>query len=332
MEPIQRIQDFEHLKILADSRRLTILRLLMAGPATLSQLGLVLDEHPARVRHHLKQLESAGLVELVDTRVVRGFVEKYYRAKAHAFLLHEVILPHSPNRDIITALGSHDMAFERLVQHLHQRKRGAVELLVLPVGSLEGLIALRQGIAQLAGCHLLDAESGEYNLPYIQHLFPDREMTLITLAHREQGLIVQPGNPHQIRNLEDLTRADLVMVNRNRGSGTRLWLDHQLERLSISPQSLQGYEYEVSMHTAVAAAVQQDTADVGLGLLAAARQFELDFIPLFRERFDLVVPKERVDDRSLMRVFNYLVSGEFRRTLDELGGYETSHTGEQINP
>lgn len=224
------------------------------------------------------------------------------------------------------------MAFERLAQHLHQRKRGAVELLVLPVGSLEGLIALRQGIAQLAGCHLLDAESGEYNLPYIQHLFPDREMTLITLAHREQGLIVQPGNPHQIRNLEDLTRADLVMVNRNRGSGTRLWLDHQLEHLSISPQSLRGYEYEVRMHTAVAAAVQQDTADVGLGLLAAARQFELDFIPLFRERFDLVVPKERVDDRSLMRVFNYLVSGEFRRTLDELGGYETSHTGEQINP
>jgi putative molybdopterin biosynthesis protein len=122
------------------------------------------------------------------------------------------------------------------------------------------------------------------------------------------------------------------MVNRKRGSGTRLWLDHQLERLSISPQRLRGYDHEVRMHTAVAAAVQQGTADVGLGLLAAARQFELDFIPLFQERFDLVVPKEKVDDRSLMRTFDYLVSGEFRRTLDELGGYETSHTGEQITP
>ena len=149
MNQLRRIQDFEHLKILADARRLAILRLLMAKQATLSQLGQALGEHPARVRHHLKQLEKAGLVELVDTRVVRGFVEKYYRARARAFLLQELILPDDPKRETITVLGSHDLALEALAERL--REQSSMDLLVLPVGSLDGLIALRQGSAQLAG-------------------------------------------------------------------------------------------------------------------------------------------------------------------------------------
>jgi len=331
MDSLRRIKEFEHLKILSDSRRLSILRLLMAEPATLSQLGLILGEHPARVRHHLKLLEKAGLVELVETRVVHGFVEKYYRARAHAFYFQDMILPDNPDRETIAIMGSHDLALEVLARQLGQLQHDPVDLLVLPVGSLEGLIALRQGTAQVAGCHLLDAESGEYNLPFIRHLFPDREISLITLAEREQGLIIASGNPKQIHSLMDLGREDITMINRNRGSGTRLWLDRQLAQLSLPPQTLRGYSREVRTHTAVAEAIHQGKADAGLGLRAAALQLKLDFIPLFQERFDLVFPQEQAQNHSLVPVFDFLYDAKFRKAVETLGGYQTTHMGDQIS-
>jgi putative molybdopterin biosynthesis protein len=332
MDNLQRIQNFEHIKVLADARRLTILRLLMAEAMTLSQLGLVLEEHPAQVRYHLKQLEQAGLVELVDTRVVRGFVEKYYRARARAFSLQELILPSSPGREYIAVLGSHDLALEGLAQRLKRETESPIELLLLPIGSLEGLLALRQGAAHMAGCHLLDAESGEYNLPYVRHLFPDREIALITLANREQGLIVAGGNPRGVHSLEDLARPDVMMINRNRGSGTRLWLDRQIRGLGLPVESLRGYQREVQTHTAVAEAVRRGAVDVGLGLRAAADECGLDFIPLFYERFDLVLPKEGLQSRAMQPIFDQLVSARFRQYLEKLGGYQASHTGEQLSP
>jgi putative molybdopterin biosynthesis protein len=332
MEAIRRIQDYEQLKILSDSRRLAILRLLMAEPMTLSKLGQVVGEHPARVRHHLKLLEGAGLVELVDTRVVRGFVEKYYRARARAFVFQEIILPVSTDRETVAVLGSHDLALEALARQLGQKKSFLVELLILPVGSLEGLIALRQGASQLAGCHLLDAESGEYNLPYVRHIFPDRDVSLLTLAYREQGLMISPGNPQQIQGLQDLGRQDVTMVNRNRGSGTRLWLDHQLAQISLSPQEVRGYSREVRTHTAVAEAIRQGKADTGLGLLASARQHGLDFIPLFQERFDLAIPQEQIENQRLQPLLDYLQSAEFRHIVQGLEGYDTAHTGDQLRP
>jgi putative molybdopterin biosynthesis protein len=332
MEYLRTIQDFEHLKILADPRRLAILRLLMVDAATLSQLGQVLGEHPARVRHHLKLLEGAGLVELVDQRVVRGFVEKYYRARARAFALQQIVLPASAEGGVLVILGSHDLALEALASEMRQAHPAAPDIFTLPVGSLEGLVALRQGLAQMAGCHLLDAESGEYNLPYVRHLFPDREIALITLVHREQGLLVAPGNPHQIQQLEDLARPEVRVINRNRGSGTRLWLDHQLHRLAIPAQTLHVYEREARTHTAVAEAISQGKADAGLGVEAAARKCGLDFIPLFQERFDLVMPRERAGDRHLQPLFDLLSSLRFRRLVEALGGYQTEHTGDQILP
>ena len=330
MEPLHRIRNFEQIKTLADARRLTILRLLMAAPATLSQLGVMLGEHPARVRHHLKQLEAADLVEMVEMRVVRGFTEKYYRARASAFLLQDLILPDDPEREYLAVLGSHDLALEALAERLRQQAKSRMELLVLPVGSLDGLIALRQGSAQLAGCHLLDAESGEYNLPYVRHLLPDRQVTLLTLAHRQQGLILPAGNPLGIGGLDDLARPGLVWVNRNRGSGTRLWLDRKLGELGIAPCDLQGYQREVRTHTTVAEAVRRGKADAGLGLQAAAHQFDLDFIPLFEERFDLAIAGEASDNRRLRPLLDDLQSAEFRRLVESLGGYATAHTGDQM--
>jgi len=333
MEHIRRIQNFEQIKILADPRRLAILRLLMARPYTLSQMGEVLGLHPAKIRHHLKKLEAAGLVELVMTRVVRGFVEKYYQARARAFSLQEIILPDSNVSNTFVALGSHDLALELLAEQLTGPGRSAqVELLTVPVGSLEGLIALRQGAAQMAGCHLLDVESGEYNLPYVRHFFPDRSMTLITLAHREQGLLVAPGNPLRIRKVEDLERQDVRFVNRNKGSGTRLWLDRKLDQLDMAPESVRGYDHEVRTHTRAAERIAQGQADVGLGLRAAAQQHNLDFIPLYQERYDLVLPNEQLENPHLSPLLDRLLSVKFRSIVHDLGGYDTTHTGELLNP
>jgi putative molybdopterin biosynthesis protein len=323
MFPIQPLRSFQQLKLLADSRRLAIFRHLLAGPASLTVLGKALNEHPAWVRHHLKQLEAAGLVELVETRIQSGVVEKFYRARASGILVQELILPENPARPMIIFSGSHDLAMELLASQLSDH----LDMLTLPVGSLDGLVTLRQNLCNLSGAHLLD-HSGEYNLPYIRHFFPDRIMQVITLAHREQGLITAVGNPKSIHTLADLARSDVTFINRNPGSGTRLWLDRQLQEKGIPAERIHGYEKSFSTHTECARLVQAGQADVTLGLRAASRQQGLDFLPLFHERYDLVFTQEQ--STFLTPLLDTLQTGAFRRSVEALTGYEVTHTGELI--
>jgi putative molybdopterin biosynthesis protein len=320
---IERLHTFEQIKLLADTRRLAILRHLMAGPASLTQLGHLLGEHPAWVRHHLVRLEQAGLVEIAETRTVNGATEKLYRARAEAFLVQEMILPEESDHSSILFSGSHDLAVELLSRQLEKYLR----IHVLPVGSLDGLVALRQGLAHLSGCHLLDP-GGEYNLPYVQHFFPDRPMHLFTLAEREQGLLTAPGNPKGIHSLADLARAEVTFINRNPGSGTRLWLDQQFEQQGITTSSIHGYERIVSTHTECARVVRAGQADAAVGLHAAAALFELEFIPLFQERYDIVIPEAQVE--RLHPLLDALQTREFRAAARALPGYSLAHTGESI--
>lgn len=330
-KPLASIDAFPPLKVVADPRRLAILRQLMHAPATLTLLGNTFQAHPAQIRHHLKQLERAGLVQLVETRVVGGYVEKYYQASARAYRINLNILPQDSSipGDPVVILGSDDMALNQLAAHFQQQATGP-QLHILPVGSLDGLVALRQGACQLSGCHLLDPLSQEYNLPYIQHLFPDREMAVFTLANREQGLILPPGNPRQLRGLEDLAQAGLRLINRKKGSGTRLWLDEHLARLGIPAADIAGYDIEVSTHAQVARAVAEKRADAGLGVLAAARALDLGFLPLFEERFDLVLPREETANPAVLPILEVLQSDTFRRTIRSLGGYATEKTGQEV--
>jgi len=324
MEKVEFLSEYEQLKLLADSRRLAILRLLMAAPASLTGLGQALGETPAWVRHHLKKLEDAGLVEIAEVRVTSGVTEKFYRARASALLLQQIILPDFPGRPALILSGSHDLAVELLARAL----AGTLSLLTLPVGSLDGLVALRQGLCHLTGAHLYDAATSEYNTSFVRHFFPDRATELVTLAHREQGLMLAPGNPKQIRGLADLVRPEVTFVNRQRGSGTRLWLDHELGRLGLSGARIHGYDREVRTHTECAGLVAQGRADTALGLHAAARQQGLDFIPFFFERYDLILPQEQVE--ALHPLLDTLQTGAFRRDVESLDGYDTTHTGEQI--
>lgn len=331
LEAIRRVTQYEHLKILADARRLYILQRLMASPATLSMLGKELGEHPARVRHHVKKLEEIGLVEIVETHVVRGFVEKYYRAKARAFLLNDLILPaHAPpEHQTLFIMGSHDLALEALLQYI-QGQNNPASFLSIPTGSLEGLVALRQGTAHFSGAHLWDAERDEYNLSYVHYFFPDQKMVLLTLAHRQQGLMVQPGNPRQIKDLTDLIRPDITLVNRNTGSGTRLWLEHQLHKLGIIDEQVHALPDDVNTHTASAEAVRSGKADVGLGLFAAAQKAGLDFIPLFQERFDLIMPTTLLAQPAMQPLLDLLQSSKIRQIIRGLDGYDASETGKQM--
>jgi len=323
MGTVETLTTFEQIKLLSDPRRLAILRLLMAGPATLTHLGQALGEHPAWVRHHIKKLEEAGLVEVSEVKVTSGVTEKFYRARAGAFLIQEMVLPQDKNRPTVIFSGSHDLAIERLAGQLSPH----VNMLTLPVGSLDGLVALRQGFCHLSGCHLLDT-GGEYNTPFVRRFFPDRPTSLFTLAHRQQGLLLAPGNPKSIRGVAGLARPDATFINRQRGSGTRLWLDARLHELGISGEQIRGYEHVVSTHTECALAVERGEADAALGLQAAALQHGLDFIPLFHERYDLTIPQEQIN--TVLPILDYLQSGDFRREVASLSGYDTTHTGEQI--
>ena len=322
MHNLEHLRSLDQIKFLADARRLAILQILMASPATLTHLARRLGQSPARVRHHIKALQSAGLVELAEVRTRGTVTEKFYRAAAGAFLLQQLILPKSKRPTVIFS-GSHDLALEAAAESLSKY----VSILSLPVGSLDGLVNLRQGLCHLSGAHLLD-ENGEYNLPYIRRFFPDRDMKVITLANRTQGLMLQAGNPMGIKAISDLANTSVRSVNRNPGSGTRLWLDGELKKAGIPPEAIRGYDRVVKTHSEAAALIANGKADAAIGLQAAAHVHGLDFIPLFDERYDLVLPGEA--QKTLAPLLDYLQTNDFRHTAEALTGYSTVHCGEAI--
>ncbi len=299
-----------------------ILRLLMESPATLTQLARALKQSPAWIRHHILALQSADLIEAGEIRKTGKVTEKYYRAKAGALILQEVVLPKS-KKPVVVFSGSHDLAMEGIADHLAKH----ITLLNMPVGSLDGLVNLRQGLCQISGSHLL-GENGEYNTPFVKHLFPDRAMEVMTLAYRTQGLMLASGNPKSIKKIADLANKKIQFANRNAGSGTRLWLDAELNKLKIPVEKIRGYEIEVKTHSEAAALIVQGKADAAIGLQAAATQHELDFIPLFEERYDLVMPREQ--EANLTPVLEHIQTLDFRKLLNALTGYNTTHSGELV--
>ncbi len=237
---------------------------------------------------------------------------------------------YTPPQDLegtIFAIGSHDVSLDLMTQFLARRER---RLVSANVGSLGGLVALRRGEAHLAGSHLLDPESGEYNLAYIRRYLPGVPVKVIALVGRHQGLMVRPGNPKNIRSLEDLARPEVTFVNRQRGAGTRVLLDYHLERLGIAPEQVQGYEQEEFTHLGVAAAVAAGRADCGLGIPAAAQALGLDFVPLFTERYDLVIPAEVYESPLLAPLLDLLHDEAFRQAVAALPGYDVSVMGQVI--
>jgi putative molybdopterin biosynthesis protein len=229
----------------------------------------------------------------------------------------------------IVAVGSHDLVLDLAASELRAADPG-VTLASSNVGSLGGLVALRDGLCHVAGSHLLDPASGEYTLPYVDRVMGDRDVAVIRLVHRDQGLIVAPGNPLGLAGIDDLANPDLRYVNRQRGAGTRVLLDHELARRGISPDAVPGYAREEHTHLAVAAAVAAGRADCGLGVMAAARAFDLDFVPVTREPYDLVLATETLENPITAPLWRLLEDPRFRAAVEALGGYDTAETGRRI--
>jgi putative molybdopterin biosynthesis protein len=246
----------------------------------------------------------------------------------HAGAQVEVELLRAPEEvpRTVVAIGSHDLALDLLSNELAKAVPGS-SLASSNVGSLGGLLALSRGEAHLAGSHLLDEETGEYNVSYVGRYLPNQKVVIVTLAGRIQGLMVPPGNPKGVHSLEDLARPDVLFVNRQRGSGTRVLLDYQLRQLGIAPGQVRGYEREEYTHLAIAADVAGGTADVGLGILAAAQALGLDFVPLFQERYDLIVPREHHDSELLRPLLEIVRGPRLREQVVRLGGYDVSEMG-----
>ncbi|MHB8945529.1 MAG: molybdopterin biosynthesis protein [Bacillota bacterium] len=228
----------------------------------------------------------------------------------------------------IVAIGSHDLCLDLLADFL-RRRHPELDLSSAHAGSFGGLMALRRGEAHLAGVHLLDEETGVYNVEAIRKYLPGRRVHLVHLVRRDQGFLVAPGNPKGIKGFRDLVRPAVRFVNRQRGAGTRVLLDYHLKLEGIDPRGINGYEREEFTHLTVAAAVASGAVDTGLGILAAARALGLDFIPVTREDYDLAIPAEHRALDAVGRLLAVVASPEFRFAVAALGGYDPSRSGEE---
>ena len=229
-------------------------------------------------------------------------------------------------KDHIVIMGSNDFAVELLSQEL-TKKFPHYSLSFSNVGSLAGLIALSRGSSHIAGCHLFDPDTRQYNIPYIYRYLPGIKATVINLVYRDIGLIVKQGNPLSIFSIKDLFRPGIKIINRQQGSGTRVLLDYSLKKIGIEPNHVDGYEKEVNTHFEVAMAVVSGNADVGLGILPAAKMLNLSFIHLTNERYDFVIPRENLSAQPIASLIKVMRSLEFHQSINQMGGYDTKDTG-----
>jgi putative molybdopterin biosynthesis protein len=241
-------------------------------------------------------------------------------------VLAEILKPVEEIEETLVIVGSHDNTLDILADELKMQDT-RLSLSSSHVGSMGGLMAIKRGACHLAGSHLLDTKDGSYNISYINQILNDLPVNLVHLVMREQGLILPKENPKNIRGVEDLTRQDIVFINRQRGSGTRILLDFHLLRLGIEPDQIKGYDTEEFTHMSVAVAVLNGAADVGLGIYAAAKALELDFIPVATEQYDLIIPKHCFKMPHLKILLDTISTPRFKNRVEKLGGYDTGRTG-----
>lgn len=234
----------------------------------------------------------------------------------------ELLKPLSHIKNTLVSIGSHDLVMDILGDIL--------PLTSGHVGSMGGILSMKRGECHIAPIHLLDEETGEYNISYIKKYFKGEKMALIKGIKRLQGFIVEKGNPKNIKDFRDLVREDILYINRQRGAGTRVLLDYHLKLDNINPENISGYEREMTTHMAVATGVKTGTAHCGLGIYSAAKALDLDFIDISFEDYDFLVPEKLLDDPMIVEFINTIKSQEFKNRVESLGGYKFDNTGEII--
>jgi putative molybdopterin biosynthesis protein len=239
----------------------------------------------------------------------------------------ELLRPLDEIDHTILCTGSHDLSIGVLEDRL-KLSHPELKIAATNVGSLGGLLAVQRGETHIAGSHLLDPDTGAYNVPDIKRTIPGLPVVLVHLVQREQGLLVRRGNPKGIHSLGDLKREGVEFINRQPGSGTRVLLDFELKRLGMDPRAIRGYEREEFTHMAVGVAVISGLADVGLGVRSAANALGLDFIPVGKEQYDLVFLRSFFESDKGEKLLEVVRSDGFRKAVEALGGYDARSSGE----
>jgi putative molybdopterin biosynthesis protein len=320
-------------RALPERRKLPV-KLIRRTPSRLGQeevvrlaVGLVDDRYLAA-----PLARGAGMITtLTRAQAVTRISPSKDGVEAGESVMAELLVSEKELSRVLVHVGSHDNTLDLL----------ANELMGLPVplhltsnhvGSMGGLTAIKNRTALFAGVHLFDPESDDFNFPFLQRYLPDVRVKVVNLAIRHQGLIVAKGNPKGIRGVSDLARSDVRFLNRQRGAGTRILLDHHLRQAGIATDDVQGYDREEFTHMAVAVNVLTGAADCGLGIHAAAKALDLDFVPLARERYDLIFPVENESDPRLQAMLRLIETRGFQNKIKAQGGYETDLTGQEMRP
>ncbi|KAF0112136.1 MAG: molybdopterin molybdotransferase [Chloroflexi bacterium] len=255
---------------------------------------------------------------LIIPRMIQG-VENGEKVKIRLYRKHTEI------KNNLLTIGSHDLTLDILAQHLIPFGR---RLVSANAGSMGGLLAIKRKETHFSGCHLLDPDTGTYNIVDLQKVIPEVSVCVMGWVNREQGLIVAKGNPKHIKGLEDLRREDLTYINRQRGSGTRVLLDYHLQKIGLDIKSIMGYSEEEYTHLGVAVAVSSGRANCGLAVASAAAALDLDFIPLYEEEYQLIIPEELIHEPILKPLFELSFDPAFKADIMKLPGYNLMHMGE----
>ena len=234
----------------------------------------------------------------------------------------KLLKPLSQIKETIVSIGSHDIIMDILGD--------MIKLTSGHVGSMGGILAMKRGECHISPIHLLDLETGEYNISYVKKYFPQEKMAIIKGVKRHQGFIVGKGNKKNIKGFADLKREDVIYVNRQRGAGTRILLDYHLDKEGIDISDVKGYDREMTTHMAVATAVKTGSATTGLGIYSAAKALDLDFINVAFENYDFLVPQDLLEDERIKEFIEILKSDEFKEKVNSLGGYGFENTGKVI--
>ena len=224
--------------------------------------------------------------------------------------------------DNLVSIGSHDIVMDLIGD--------SIKLCSTHVGSFGGILAIKQKNTDIAPIHMLDEESGEYNISFIKKYFPNEDMTLVKGVERIQGLIVEKGNPLNIKSIEELFKKNIRFVNRQRGSGTRILLDYWLKKEGLDFRKLNGYDYEVATHLDVAMAIKNGIAEAGLGIMEAAKIADLEFIPLSKEEYDFLISPEIKNDKKIQEFIEFLKSDFLKEKIGNLEGYSLNKPGKII--
>jgi putative molybdopterin biosynthesis protein len=291
----------------------TVYELIKRGELTAYKVGNKVRVDQSDLEDYINRCKG------VTTKVLQAGSAEFERGTKMPYPFHntssQIILSgQDPSLDILAnALQNHPLGTSVLRSH---------------VGSFSGLFALYHDRCQITASHLWDADQDAYNIPYVRRLIPGIPCVILRIAKRTQGFYVVKGNPKNITNWSDLTRSDVVMINREKGSGTRVLLDEHLRLLSIDSHTIRGYDNEESSHLSIASSISRGKADVGMGNQTVANSvLNLDFIPMHNECYDIVIKKSNLNQPIYQLVYEIIGSGSFKEELEGLGGYDVSQTG-----